>query len=72
MVYVLNKNNNLIVFYDESLLSEEDKKTCIIFKDLPVEEDKEGYYKILELDEKNKLNWKYIKIIKEETTTPKE
>jgi len=62
MIYIFKKDDFVSVVYAEDTLTEEDKIGGIAVEELPLEEKKEGYYSVLDLDNDNKPYWKYVKI----------
>jgi hypothetical protein len=74
MIYLFGKEKLVSVIYDESTLTDADKKGGIAVDALPPKEDKEGFNAVLCLNSKNKPYWEYQEIIEEpvEEETPQE
>jgi hypothetical protein len=66
MIWIFGKGTALSIVYDESILREQDKEGGIPLEELPVEEEKEGYYSILTVGDNNEVYWDYFKIEEEE------
>jgi hypothetical protein len=65
MIYLFGKGDQVSVVYDDSTLTEQDKKGGIAVEALPPKEDKEGFNAGLCLDSKNKPYWEFREIPKQ-------
>jgi hypothetical protein len=65
MIYIFGQGTSLGIVFDESTLTEQDKKGGIPFTELPPKEDKPGYMSVLNLKEDKTIEWVYVKIKEE-------
>jgi hypothetical protein len=66
MIYLFGKADQVSVVYDDSTLTEQDKKGGIAVESLPPKEDKDGFNPVLCLDKDNKPYWEYKEVVRDD------
>jgi len=65
MIYLFGQADQVSIVYDDSTLTQQDKKGGIAVESLPPKEDKDGFNAILNLDKDNKPFWTYKEVVKD-------